>query len=74
MKKLLFVLVVLISGNLFAQKSSKDLINEYSVDADLTLIGFHEGMLTTENNIDTFDGYSIGNILFVNTLKGKFIK
>jgi amino acid transporter len=55
-------------------KSSKDLINEYSDDADLTLIGFHEGALKIENPAELFSGYTIGNILFVNTLKSKFIK
>ena len=55
-------------------KSSKDLINEYSSDADLTLIGFHEGMIKGETPTELFEGFTIGNILFVNTLKGKFIK
>ena len=56
-------------------KSRLDLINENSADADLTLIGFHEGMLKTENNIELFEGYDkIGNILFVNTLTSKSIK
>jgi len=53
----------------------KKLINEYSVDADLTLIGFQEGNVTSEQGLETFEGYdSIGNILFVNTLTSKFIK
>ena len=56
-------------------KSRLDYINEYSVDADLTLIGFHEGMLKTENSIELFEGYDkIGNILFVNTLTSKSIR
>ncbi len=53
----------------------KDLINEYSVDADLTLIGFHGSMMKSEKAIEIFEGYDkIGNILFVNTLTSKFIK
>jgi hypothetical protein len=53
----------------------KKLINEYSVDADLTLIGFQEGNVTSEQGLETFEGYDpIGNILFVNTLTSKFIK
>ena len=56
-------------------KSRRDLINENSVDADLTLIGFHEGMMKSENNSEIFEGYDkIGNILFVNTLTSKSIK
>lgn len=56
-------------------KSRLDLINEYSVDADLTLIGFHEGMIKSEKGIELFEGYDkIGNVLFVNTLTSKFIK
>ena len=55
-------------------KSRLDLINEYSVDADLTLIGFHEGMIKSEKGIELFEGYDkIGNVLFVNTLTSKFI-
>ena len=56
-------------------KSRVDLINEYSVDADLTLIGFHEGMIKSEKGLEMFEGYDkIGNVLFVNTLTSKFIK
>jgi amino acid transporter len=52
----------------------KKLINEYSLDADLTLIGFHEGNIKTENNLETFSGYDhVGNILFVNTFTSKYI-
>jgi len=55
-------------------KNKKSLINRYSVDADLTLIGFHESSIKTEGHTN-FEGYdNIGNILFVNTLKPKFIK
>jgi len=56
-------------------KSKIDLINEYSVDADLTLIGFHESVVKSDNRVQLFEGYDkVGNILFVNTLKPKFIK
>ena len=56
-------------------KSRIELINENSSDADLTLIGFHEGMMNTENSLEIFEGYdNIGNILFVNTLTSKSIK
>jgi hypothetical protein len=51
------------------------MINDYSMDADLTLIGFHEGNIKTENNLETFSGYEeVGNILFVNTFSSKYIK
>ncbi len=53
----------------------KDLINRYSLDADLTLIGFHGSMMKTEKAIEMFEGYDkIGNVLFVNTLTSKYIK
>jgi Ca2+/Na+ antiporter len=56
-------------------KNRTDLINEYSADADLTLIGFHESVMKSENRSKLFDGYDkLGNILFVNTLKTKLIK
>jgi hypothetical protein len=56
-------------------KRRVDLINEYSEDADLTLIGYHESSLKSEKGIEIFEGYdAIGNILFVNTLTSKFIK
>jgi len=56
-------------------KSRNDLINEYSADADLTLIGFHEGMLKSQQETAIFERYdNIGNILFVNTLISKHIK
>jgi hypothetical protein len=38
-------------------KSRRNLINENSVDADLTIIGFHEGMMKSENNLELFEGY-----------------
>ena len=56
-------------------KNKVDLINEYSADADLTLIGFHESVTKFEARIKLFEGYDkLGNILFVNTLKTKLIK
>jgi amino acid transporter len=56
-------------------KNKIDLINEYSADADLTLIGFHESVAKFENRIKLFEGYEkLGNILFINTLKTKLIK
>lgn len=56
-------------------ENRNDLINQYSTDADLTVIGFHEGMVKSDKNIALFEGYDkIGNILFVNTLTSKFIK
>ena len=56
-------------------KNKTELINEYSADADLTLIGFHESVVKSENPIKLFQGYDkLGNILFVNTLKTKLIK
>ena len=56
-------------------KKRIDLINEYSIDADLTLIGFHESMMKQDKGTEFFDAYNkIGNVLFVNTLTSKFIK
>ncbi|MFD0836158.1 amino acid permease [Mariniflexile aquimaris] len=56
-------------------KKRVDIINEYSQDADLTLIGFHESMMKVDNPTEFFDAYDkIGNVLFVNTLTSKFIK
>ena len=58
-----------------AESNRKDMINEYSMDADLTLIGFHEGMIKSDKATELFEGYNnIGNVLFVNTLTSKFIK
>ncbi len=52
----------------------KQLVNDISMDADLTLIGFHEGMIKSDQGIEMFEGYDkVGNILFVNTLTSKFI-
>ncbi len=55
-------------------QNKMEMINTYSTDADLTLIGFHESRVKAEG-YKIFEGYDkIGNILFVNTLKPKFIK
>lgn len=55
-------------------KTKIDLINDYSGDADLTLIGFHESTIKSSDGISAFEGYDkLGNILFVNTLTTKFI-
>ncbi len=44
----------------------KDMINEYSEDADLTVIGFDD-IDVDEQGLDLFEGYdTLGNILFVN--------
>ena len=52
----------------------KKLINKYSMDADLTLIGLHEGNIKTGDYLESFSGYEdVGNILFVNTFTSKFI-
>ena len=52
----------------------KALINDHSVDADLTIIGLRGDLLKTKN-AEIFSGYDkIGNILFVNTTEEKEIK
>ncbi len=55
------------------QRSTKTLISEKSVDADLTIVGFrHE--LVKAKGIEVFTGYAdIGNILFVSSQKEKEI-
>jgi solute carrier family 12 sodium/potassium/chloride transporter 2 len=56
------------------EKTILDLVNEYSRDADLTLIGFHESTIKSNKGVEVFEGYDkLGNILFVNTLTSKFI-
>lgn len=55
--------------------SKLDLINEYSHDADLTVIGFKDSSGNADTDFNFFEGYNkIGNVLFVNTLTSKFIK
>lgn len=54
--------------------STTTLINEYSADAALTILGFREEKLK-HNGPAIFDGYDqIGDILFVNSIKMKNIK
>lgn len=55
-------------------KSSKELINEKSSDADLTIIGFRSEAVKQLGSV-VFEGYDeLGNILFVNSNKEKEIK
>ena len=56
-------------------RSFKEIINEESGEADLTIAGFRGEMLKQKRSIEFFDGYErIGNILFVNTTREKEIK
>ena len=51
-----------------------NIINETSVSADLTILGFHDKNVKNKG-IEIFNAHpKLGNILFVNTLKGKQIK
>jgi len=51
----------------------KELINHYSADADLTILGFHESRLKAVGT-EVFRGHqNMGNILFMNTLERKNI-
>jgi hypothetical protein len=53
--------------------SYKSIINSHSVDAGLTILGFHEESI---RHLDTsvFEGYELlGNVLFVNSFKDKGI-
>jgi len=53
--------------------SSKDIINKYSIDADLTMIGFIEEA-TKQMGESIFEGFDeIGNVLFINAHKEKAI-
>ena len=52
----------------------KEVINEYSADAALTIIGFHSETLEREG-AEMFEGYSeLGSILFVHSDEQKVIK
>ncbi len=52
----------------------KEIINKYSADAGLTLIGFREERLRHQG-VNLFKGYdSLGNILFVNSFNQKTIE
>lgn len=54
-------------------KPFKSIINSYSVNAGLTIIGFHEDSIK-HLDTDTFEGYNdLGNVLFVNSFKNKLI-
>lgn len=53
--------------------SPKEIINNYSADAGLTIIGFREERLK-HSGVKTFEGYdNIGNILFINSNTEKSI-
>lgn len=55
-------------------KNIKEIVNEKSVDADLTLIGFRSEILKHNKDLHYFTGFeSSGNILFVNTETSKDI-
>ncbi|WP_246206197.1 hypothetical protein [Fulvivirga aurantia] len=53
--------------------STKEIINEKSSDADLTIVGFRAEAIKQRGK-ELFDGYDkIGNVLFVNTTLAKAI-
>jgi len=55
-------------------KPYKSIINTYSTNAGLTIIGFHEESIKHLDTI-TFEGYNdLGNVLFVNSFKNKLIE
>ncbi|MFK7920591.1 MAG: amino acid permease [Bacteroidia bacterium] len=59
---------------LTGKKSVKAIINETSVDADLTIIGFSDKDIKKENYQEAFAGYDeLGNTLFINTSSEKAI-
>jgi hypothetical protein len=50
------------------------IINQYSQDADLTILGFRNE-LVKKKGVEVFDGFdNIGETLFINTNKQKEIK
>ncbi|THD67385.1 amino acid permease [Robertkochia marina] len=54
--------------------SYKSIINAHSVNAGLTIMGFHEDSLRLLG-VEAFEGYEdLGNILFVNSYKHKLIE
>ena len=58
-----------------SQDNNKDVIANYSTDADLTIIGFNYDISNNSNGEELFNGYGdIGNILFVSASKAKEIK
>lgn len=55
-------------------KPYKLIINSYSANAGLTIIGFHEDSIK-HLGTTTFEGYNdLGNVIFVNSLKNKLIE
>ncbi len=55
--------------------SKKNTIEKYSIDADLTIVGFNYHESDNLNSEDLFNGYGdVGNILFVSASKAKEIK
>ncbi len=55
-------------------RAIKEIINEHSADAALTIIGFHSETLDREG-VDMFEGYGeLGSILFVHSDEQKVIK
>ncbi len=55
------------------QQSKRNIINQYSVDADLTIIGFKDNTLDVKG-AEVFEGYDdIGTILFLSTMEQKKI-
>lgn len=55
--------------------STKEIINERSMDAGLTMIGFNENAFKKEGDISLFEGYdNIGNVLFVHSHDEKEIE
>jgi amino acid transporter len=56
-------------------ENNKDIIKRYSIDADLTIIGYNCHENDQMDAEELFNGYGdIGNILFVNATKAKEIK
>ncbi len=54
--------------------STREIINEYSAAADLTMVGFRGEQLARERDLDLLSGYpALGNMLFVNTDTRKHI-
>lgn len=54
-----------------ANESYRDIINEHSIDADLTVVGFNDEDIDSDG-VDAFHGFDeIGNILFVNAVGAK---
>ncbi len=55
-------------------KPYRSIINSKSVNAGLTIIGFHEDSIR-HLDTSTFEGYNdLGNVLFVNSIKNKIIE